>query len=36
MQQLPRWIAALAVLVFAVFAAFSIYLFILNRRLTRE
>src|ERR1700737_590820 len=36
MQQLPRWIAAIAVLVFAVFVAFSIYIFILNRRLTRE
>jgi penicillin-binding protein 1B len=36
MQQLPRWIAAIAVLAFVAFAAFSIYIFILNRRLTRE
>src|SRR5258708_19498204 len=39
-HQLPRWltrsIAAIAVVVFLVFAAFSIYIFILNRRLTRE
>ncbi|MEA2237742.1 MAG: penicillin-binding protein [Thermoanaerobaculia bacterium] len=36
MQQLPRWIAAIAVLAFVAFAAFSVYLFILNRRLTRQ
>src|SRR6266852_4320285 len=39
-HQPPRWltrsIVAIAVVVFLVFAAFSIYLFILNRRLTRE
>jgi penicillin-binding protein 1B len=39
-HQLPRWltrsIVAIAVVVFLVFAAFSIYIFILNRRLTRE
>src|SRR5258708_39060685 len=39
-HQLPRWltrsVVAIAVVVFLVFTAFSIYIFILNRRLTRE
>src|SRR3954467_9014890 len=39
-HQLPRWftrsIVAIAVAAFLVFAAFSIYIFILNRRLTRQ
>lgn len=36
MQRLPRWIAAIAIIAFVFFCAFSIYIFILNRRLTRE
>src|SRR5436305_307664 len=36
MQRLPRWLAALAIIVFVIGEAFCIYLFILNRRLTRE
>jgi penicillin-binding protein 1B len=36
MQRLPRWIAAIAVIAFVAAEVFCIYLFILNRRLTRE
>ena len=36
MQRLPRWLAAIAIIVFVISEAFCIYLFILNRRLTRE
>ncbi|HEV7484932.1 MAG TPA: PBP1A family penicillin-binding protein [Thermoanaerobaculia bacterium] len=36
MQRLPRWLAAIAIIVFVIGEAFSIYIFILNRRLTRE
>src|SRR5436305_13304495 len=36
MQRLPRWIAAIAIIAFAVAEVFCIYIFILNRRLTRE
>src|SRR5882672_8693064 len=36
MQRLPRWLAAIAIIVFVIGEAFCIYLFILNRRLTRE
>ena len=32
----PRWLATLLIIVFVVAEAFCIYLFILNRRLTRE
>src|SRR3954447_24081501 len=35
-QRLPRWLAAIAIIVFVIGEAFCIYLFILNRRLTRE
>jgi len=35
-QRLPRWLAAIAIAAFVVAEAFSIYIFILNRRLTRE
>lgn len=35
-QRLPRWLAAIAILAFVVLEAFCIYIFILNRRLTRE
>jgi penicillin-binding protein 1B len=35
-QRLPRWLAAIAIIVFIIGEAFCIYLFILNRRLTRE
>src|SRR5438874_5837341 len=39
-QRLPRWltksVAAIAIAIFIVAEAFSIYIFILNRRLTRE
>src|SRR5256885_257005 len=35
-QRLPRWFAAIAIIVFVIGEAFCIYLFILNRRLTRE
>jgi penicillin-binding protein 1B len=34
--KLPRWIVFVAAMIFIVFEAFSVYLFILNRRLTRE
>jgi membrane peptidoglycan carboxypeptidase len=36
MQRLPRWLAAIAIIVFVIGEAFCIYIFILNRRLTRE
>jgi penicillin-binding protein 1B len=36
MQRLPRWLAAIAIIIFVIGEAFCIYLFILNRRLTRE
>jgi len=36
MQRHPRWLAAIAIIVFVIGEAFCIYLFILNRRLTRE
>jgi penicillin-binding protein 1B len=36
MQRLPRWLAAIAIIVFIIGGAFCIYIFILNRRLTRE
>ncbi len=35
-QRLPRWLAALAIIVFVIAEAFAIYIFMLNRRLTRE
>ena len=35
-QRLPRWLAAIAIIAFVAAEAFSIYIFILNRRLTRE
>jgi penicillin-binding protein 1B len=35
-QHLPRWIAAIAIIVFVIAEAFAIYIFMLNRRLTRE
>jgi len=35
-QRLPRWLAAIAIAAFVAAEAFSIYIFILNRRLTRE
>src|ERR1041384_7388212 len=35
-QRLPRWLAAIAIIVFVIGEAFCIYIFILNRRLTRE
>src|SRR3954470_7416698 len=35
-QRLPRWLAAIAIIVFIIGEAFCIYLVILNRRLTRE
>ncbi|MEA2337305.1 MAG: penicillin-binding protein, partial [Thermoanaerobaculia bacterium] len=36
MQRIPRWLAAIAIAIFILGEAFSIYIFILNRRLTRE
>ena len=35
-QRLPRWLAAIAIVAFVGVEAFCIYIFILNRRLTRE
>jgi penicillin-binding protein 1B len=35
-QRFPRWLAAIAIIAFVAGEAFSIYIFILNRRLTRE
>src|SRR5438067_9154542 len=35
-QRLPRWLAAIAIVIFVIGEAFCSYLFILNRRLTRE
>ena len=35
-QRLPRWLAVIAIAAFIAAEAFSIYIFILNRRLTRE
>lgn len=36
MQRLPRWLAAIAIIAFVLAEAFCIYIFVLNRRLTRE
>jgi penicillin-binding protein 1B len=36
MQRLPRWLAAIAIIVFVIVEAFCVYIFLLNRRLTRE
>ncbi|HEV7573059.1 MAG TPA: PBP1A family penicillin-binding protein [Thermoanaerobaculia bacterium] len=36
MQRLPRWLAAIVIIIFVIGEAFCIYIFILNRRLTRE
>jgi penicillin-binding protein 1B len=36
MQRLPRWLAAIAIIAFVIGESFCIYIFILNRRLTRE
>ena len=36
MQRLPRWLAAIAIIVFVIGEAFCVYIFVLNRRLTRE
>jgi penicillin-binding protein 1B len=36
MQRLPRWLAAIAIIVFVIGEAFCIYIFVLNRRITRE
>jgi penicillin-binding protein 1B len=35
-QQLPRWVATFAILIVVIAEVFGIYLFLLNRRLTRE
>src|SRR6185503_16697051 len=32
----PRWAVVIAVVIFVAFEAFAVYLFLLNRRLTRE
>jgi penicillin-binding protein 1B len=36
MQRYPRWLAAMAVIAFVIGEAFAVYIFILNRRLSRE